>query len=257
MPPEVLRRLLLAAGDDLVLIGGQALAFWMGYYSVSLAEHLPAVSRDADFLALSADDREAVYRMAGALAGKELIPEAHELTALVGQAIRKVDAESYLNVDIVFQVYGNTAERVRAFALQVEHEDAVFRVMHPMHVLQSRLDNLYGLSEKRNRVGELQLMAAIGVARRAQTDLAERTKAEGATQRSPTLAFVKFIAALARRDAGRKVASRHGLHVADAIEPGLVTEATFVEHQLPRLRAMMSAERRAELDAESVPVPRP
>jgi len=51
-PREVLERLLRAAGDDLVLVGGQALAFWVHRYSLVLPADVVAVSADTDFLPL-------------------------------------------------------------------------------------------------------------------------------------------------------------------------------------------------------------
>lgn len=249
MPPEVLGRLLAVAGEDLVLIGGQALAFWMDRYGVVLAENQPAVSRDADFLTVQPDDRAAVHRMAVALAGHSLFPNERSLTALVGQAIRQLDAETYLNVDVLFQVYGTKSDRVRNDAIEVELEAVTFRVMHPLHVLKSRLDNLYGLAEKQSRLGELQLIAAIEVARHAQSELARQGAVDATVRRSPTLAFAMFVAKLAKCDAGRKVADRCGIHVADAIEPALIREPNFHRYQWPRLQGALSAARRSELAA--------
>ena len=56
------------------------------------------------------------------------------------------------------------------------------------------------------------------------------------------------IEALALSDAGRKVAKRYGVHVADAIEPSPVAHIkAFVSKKLPRLLKLMSDARRAEV----------
>jgi hypothetical protein len=53
---------------------------------------------------------------------------------------------------------------------------------------------------------------------------------------------------LALSDAGRKVAKRYGVHVADAIDPGPVGHIEhFVSKKLPQLLKLMSAARRTEL----------
>ena len=58
---------------------------------------------------------------------------------------------------------------------------------------------------------------------------------------------IKFIGLLATSDAGRKVAQRHGIHVADAVEPSTVPDGTFHARRMPQLRKLMSAERAAQL----------
>jgi hypothetical protein len=56
------------------------------------------------------------------------------------------------------------------------------------------------------------------------------------------------IETMALSDAGRKVAKRDGVHVADAIDPASVEHIKrFVSKKLPQLLKMMSAARRAEL----------
>ena len=53
---------------------------------------------------------------------------------------------------------------------------------------------------------------------------------------------------LALSDAGRKVAKRYGVHVADAIDPGPVVHIkSFMTKKLPQLLNLMSAARRIEL----------
>src|ERR1700754_2411215 len=47
-PREVLERLLRAAGDDLVLVGGQALAFWVHRYGLVLPADVVTVSANDD-----------------------------------------------------------------------------------------------------------------------------------------------------------------------------------------------------------------
>ena len=160
-PPEVVQRLLAAAGPNLILVGGQALAFWMSRYDVRAPEEFAFISRDMDFLARSAGDKAEVVRLARILGGRAVIPHEKALTALVGQEVRPLDDEQYINVDVMFKIYGANTELVRKAAVDVNDADLLFRVMHPMDVLKSRLDNLYGLKEKQTPLGQAQLEAAI------------------------------------------------------------------------------------------------
>jgi hypothetical protein len=192
-----------------------------------------------------------VIRLAKALGGEAVMPRTEALTALVGQAIRPLpDGERYYNIDVIFKVHGANERLVREAALEVGEGDLLFRVMHPMDVLKSRLDNLHSLPEKRRpdrlQLSEMQLRAAIEVARRFQQDVARRVPRDE-KGRASTLPFAKFIGLLATGDAGRKVASRHRIHVADAIEPAAVEDKTFHLRRLPQLLPLMSPARRKEL----------
>jgi hypothetical protein len=59
---------------------------------------------------------------------------------------------------------------------------------------------------------------------------------------------VARIERLALSDAGRKVVKRHGVHVADAIDPAPVKHIkAFMSKKLPQLLELMSPQRRADL----------
>ena len=48
MPRELVLRVLARADADVVLVDGQALAFWMDHYDVRQRGDLPAIFRDVD-----------------------------------------------------------------------------------------------------------------------------------------------------------------------------------------------------------------
>ena len=249
VPRALVDELLGAAGAELVLVGGQALKLWMDRYGVEMPARIAYVSRDVDFLAASAADAEAVRRLARALGGRTVFPKRRAaLTALVGQAVKDISEDEVFNVDVVHRVFG-ADDGVRARAVEVHLADLSFRVLHPLDVLKSRLDNLAGLREKQNELGEAQLRAGISVARAFLRDAAV---AEGAQRgrRPTTLRYAGFIERLATGAAGKKVASRHDIFVADAIEPDAIPSREFRERKLPRLAALMSPERRRELGYE-------
>lgn len=129
-PREVLDRLLRAAGDDLALVGGQALAFWVHRYGLALPGDVVAVSADTDFLALSAADRAAVSRMAAALQGTTQFPNRRALTALVGQAYLDINDDEFINGDVVFRVIGLSQEAIRKRAVRVAFDDEQWRRRH-------------------------------------------------------------------------------------------------------------------------------
>ncbi len=239
-PPDVLIRLAEAA-DQEVLVGGQALAAWVERYGLAIPDDTVAISNDVDFLARSAGAADRVRHLAKVLGGQAHFPSRHALTALVGQAYRDISDEAYLNVDVIFKVIGLTADAVRQEAIQFSLGKTRFLVMHPLHVLKSRLWNLHKLREKQNDKGALQLSLAIEVARAFLQEEASSTPAdELASGRSPIQPYVSDIMRMAKSDAGRKVAARLGLHVADAIDPFLIPAGPFWEKAWPKLQPLMS-----------------
>ena len=86
-----------------------------------------------------------------------------------------------------------------------------------------------------------------------------RMKFESLTQlekRPEVLGDLTRIEKLARHARGRKVATRYGVHVADAVElRGVLHCGPFIAHQLPRLAKLMSSARVAELVAQGILAP--
>lgn len=169
---------------------------------------------------------------------------------LVGQVLKDLPGGDYVNIDVMFRVYGNiTTEAIVSRAVLAENPAGRFRVMHPMDVLQGRLENVYGLSAKQDEHGVAQLRLAVDIARTFVGDIASE-EATGADDSARPVVLRHFarLESLALSDAGRKVAKRHGVHVADAIDPEPVVHIkSFTSKKLPQLLKMMSAARRAEL----------
>lgn len=239
-PPELLERLLRAAGDQLVLIGGQALGYWLQHYGLVIPETHAAISADTDFLTPSAADADVVRKFARILGGEAYFPNERALTALVGQAYFVVSDDEFINVDVVFDVFGMDPAAVRRRAVKATLGQDVFLVMHPLDVLQSRLANLYKLAEKQNPLGVMQMALAIDMARefiRAEADAARSTST---MTRSPIQGLVSAIERMALDDAGRKVAMRYALHVADAIDPSRIPAGAFWDKRWPTIEGLMS-----------------
>lgn len=240
--PEGIVEILLSTSRDHILVGGQALAYWVRVYDIALPARLAAISHDVDFLTTSSADIQGVKRYARALGGKTLMPSKHALTSLVGQAYLELSEDEHINVDVIWRLIGVDAARVEKRAVTVTMDTVHFRVMSPLDVLRSRLHNLHELPDKQNEKGEMQLRLAIDVSRAFVREEAARYVDALASGRSPIQGLVSEIEKLAMDDAGRKVASRHGVHVADAVDPSLIPAGPFWSRRWPTLKRLMSPE---------------
>lgn len=242
--PELLQRILELAGTDMILVGGQALAFWAVYYRVPAPP--TAVTKDVDFLGTRAD----VERLARGLGAKATFRGRRGLTLLTGQIEKALPGGRYVNIDVLSSLYGAlSTESIVKRSIVAEIPGGTFRIMHPMDVLQGRLENVHGLAEKQDEHGIAQLQLAIAMVREFLRDIASQEIARAAGRRLPaTLRHVRRIEALALSDAGRKVSKRLGIHIADAIDPSpLVHLEAFASRKLPQLLQLMSAARRAQI----------
>ena len=133
-PPEVVETLLTNAHDH-ILVGGQALAYWVRVYDVALPARVGAISNDVDFLTQSSSDVQGVKRYARALAGKVHMPSKHALTSLVGQAYLEISDDEHINVDLIWRLIGVSVGQVEKRALTVTMGKATFRIMSPLDIL--------------------------------------------------------------------------------------------------------------------------
>lgn len=146
-----------------VLVGGQALAFWADHYSVPRpADLVVAVSADADFIA----DRSLAHKLAKALGWKVWIPGMDDATFQTGKVTKKLPDGSVKQINLLDGVAGLAAGEVvrRAITMEVPGIGRL-RVMHPLDVLDSRIQNLVLIPAKRTPAGVAQARLAIDSAR--------------------------------------------------------------------------------------------
>ncbi len=161
-PAEVTRILGICSPEGL-LVGGQALAFWADYFSVRRPAGLEdGVTADADFIG----DSELARRLGKQLGWTTWIPPLDDATPQTGKVTRRLKNGTVKQVDFLSGVVGLTTKDLARRAVELEVPGAgVLRVIHPIDVLDSRIQNLHALPEKRNRAGIAQAQLAIDVAR--------------------------------------------------------------------------------------------
>jgi hypothetical protein len=229
---EVMLRLFSSLPPDAVLVGGQALVFWVEHFKIDPMagqdEDVAFVSRDVDFLGR----REHVKILADAISGIADYPTNKALTILCGQVfVVKEEDKTFMNIDVIHRIGNMDSAAVRRRAVQAVVQGKSFLVMHPLDVFVSRLENFRGIRNKQDENGLRQVTLAIEVAKRFVTE---------ATGRDETVAIkaLEKIAETARGAAGM-YARQHGAEVYDAIQPEVLARTiknrNFLAVRLPRL----------------------
>jgi hypothetical protein len=246
---ELLERVLALVGNQMILVGGQALAYWASYYGIP--EPVAAVSKDADFIGV----REDVRRIAVGLKAAARYPHERMNTSIIGRVELDISDTEYIHIDVLNHVYGDiSVKAVRARSYEASRGATTFRVMHPLDVLQGRLENVHGLREKQDEHGLEQLRLAVSMVRAFLLDPPD--SAPASQDQRITLKHVQRIERMALSDAGRKLAKRYGVRVADALEfPGLLDHEDFVTEKLPQLMRLMSESRVQELRDNKIAQP--
>jgi len=234
---RTLDRFLSNVGDDMVLVGGQALAFWMDRYQIDAQG--AAISNDGDVLG-SLHEAQA---LAQALKAAVLVPNRDARTSLVAQVRIPVRHGKVRNIDVLHLLYtvgglrksSDFTRQVLQRAVRAQWRDGrSIRVMHPLDVLESRLHNAAGLLPDKGQHVLTQAQWAIAVAREALLRVA-RARQPG-TERIGQL--IQRVYKLARSRAGRKLRKDHGIDVLDAIAiEDLRRAVPEQEEQLQRVEA--------------------
>ena len=163
LSPAEVREILKVCSAGGLLVGGQALAFWADFLAVALPPILSSgVSSDADFIG----DVALARKLARTLRWNEWVPSMDDATPHTAKVTKRAAGGGVKQVDFLSGVAGlNTQDRERR-AMDVEiPEIGRVRVIHPVDVLESRIQNLYLLPEKRTKAGVAQALLAVDVAR--------------------------------------------------------------------------------------------
>jgi hypothetical protein len=161
-----------------LLVGGQALAFWADHLQVERPANLVSgVTADADFIGDAA-----LARNLGKLLGWDIwIPALDDATSQTGKVTHRLRDGSVKQVDFLSGVVGLTTKDLVRRAVELEVPGiGHLRVIHPIDVLDSRIQNLHLLTEKRTAAGIAQARLAVDVARAfVRSQVASRSERVG------------------------------------------------------------------------------
>ena len=224
IPPAELDCLLQNAGTA-VLVGGQALAFWIAYYGVHIKDAPDAVvSKDADFLG----GRDDAQRFSIAIGGEVEFPRP--TSTLAGIVRKRLSPTKEFEVDILRTVNGLDPAAVRKHAREISDSsrDARYFVMSPVDCLVSRLENLRTIASKQTATGAWQARVAVRV---AHTHAAALLAAE---QEKEAIRAATEVLRAATHAMGLNAFKRHGIDVLEAVPIDAYRSRNFVAQQWPR-----------------------
>jgi len=203
-------------GTDMVLVGGQALAFWMSRFGIE--QDGIAISNDGDALGKVARAIE----LGKAMKARVELPGKTSRTAIVAQLRLPTPGGKERNIDVLHKLYTVAGLKKAAAFTRSVIEDSVeaewrpgrfIRVMDPFDVLESRAQNAVGLFVEKGPHVVTQAAWAIQVAREA---LLRTAAAWGSTDRLGNK--IQRIYALARSQVGRRLLTEHELELLDAVD---------------------------------------
>lgn len=206
---EEVAKVLAHSSPDGLLVGGQALALWADFLRVPLPADLASgVTADIDFIGDSAQARE----LGRHLGWKTWIPTLDDVTPHTGKVTRAEPGGGVKQVDFLSGVIGLTTKDVQRRAATLELPGlGQLRVMHPVDVLDSRIQNLNLLAEKRTANGVAQARLAIAMTR-AYIKREIETNGERAG-----LKLLERVAEIAREDGAVRTYLRYGVDPLEAI----------------------------------------
>jgi len=222
--------ILTHCGTEPLLVGGQALAFWANHYGVAPPPPLAgAVTSDIDFLGLQAHARALARHL----------PEWQLVIAKMddhgGQAAKlyKSVEDTVKQVDYLTSVVGLENDSLHARAVTIELDDEVkFRVLHPLDLFESRLQNYRHLPSKRGPQSRAQVAYALGVVSRY---LAERIRERDSSRK--LLDIAERIIQLAGQKPLLRACIACGIDPLAAIPANRLGAPRFLAERWPRVLA--------------------
>ena len=214
------------------LVGGQALNVLAVHYGLDAIA--TAVSEDIDFFGDAALAREA-SKAWGGHTRKAGMEDHTPNSALV---LVEIHGQTH-QIDFMSQILGVQANELEAWAATIEVDEKKFRVMHPLHVLQSQLENVYGMLDRR-RMGPRAVSRTRLAVRVAERSI--RGYLNGGDIRA-ALKAAERVSEIAATRAGLRAWHVDGLDLLTAIPSHSKWPTEFLEKRLPQIRDLLSKQR--------------
>jgi hypothetical protein len=224
--------------NRLVLVGGQAVSFWAEHYRdrlpSSVAFHQLA-SRDVDFCG----SRDAVLECAKRLGAVPHLPDIDKMDAVNAGRLSVLQDGGQWDIDFLINPFGLDHDDVFATSVPIQVLDdngndtgVMFRVLHPLRSMESRLRNVLGLPGYNNPHALAQLQASVFSAREFIRDLL------GENQRAALKAAERVFRFVSHDMDGRRALVETGTDLMDAIPVDDMPERFRVQRYPQMIKAL-------------------
>lgn len=229
-PPDIdlLFRALARIPDPgaFVLVGGQALSFWVDYFDIELPRlDTPYLTSDADFYGSRLD----AQLLAEALGANIRIATMDDATPNLAVLSYRGSTGEKLLIDVLSGVIGLKDAEIKDNAIRMVRGDQAIHVLHPVLCLVSRCANLERIPSKRNGNGISQALVAIEVVRRFFQTLHDVSLERIA------LKWSKKIRRLGLSPHGLFVYAHYGIDVLDALDASQFRSPRFAMDDWPNV----------------------
>ncbi len=217
-PDDAARLIDQTRSEKSVLVGGQAVYFWARRFN--LRPRLDVLTVDIDFLATRAEAKRAAAQLR--------MPHTFTVATFddhaPNSAVLSVPLKGYrrpVMIDFMGSIIGPGTRAVEKAAVTIEFNGQPLRVIHPLHLLESKIANLHLLSAKRTPEGIEQARLAIEIvaAYLARAPLTQRDR----------LNAIEAIGKFAATTPARYARESHGLDCLDAIPASLLKKGALPE----------------------------
>lgn len=160
-PDDAARLIAETRSDNTVLIGGQAVAFWIKYFNIQ--PKLAGLTVDIDYLGTKTDAK----RVSDRLKIRHKFKAATLDDNTPSSALLSVEMDGYpepILIDYMMNIIGVESNAIQKSAVTVEFQGEPLRVLHPLQLMQAKIWNLYRLDGKRTPEGIEQARLAIEIA---------------------------------------------------------------------------------------------
>lgn len=235
LTPAEITQILTVCGTQALLVGGQSLAFWALYYHVRPVGVLSeSVTTDVDFVGTA----KVAVLLKERLGGQWKI-RAADLDDMSGQTAKVYEVlpdNGLKQVDFLSGIVGLDTQGFSRRAVEVEAESEVWiRVLHPLDVLESRLQNLRQLPIKQNEVGVAQARLAVDVVHA----FLEHSLADGDTRR--VFQAIKRVKKIALNPGLAHTAFNYCIDVIAAVPVARIAKEAFRERFWPDVLSKLKA----------------
>ena len=246
LTPADVRKILSICSPEGLLVGGQALAFWADHLQVKRPANLVSgVTADADFIG----DSGLAKSLGKRLGWKTWIPTIDDATPQTGKVTHRLKSGAVKQVDFLSGVIGLTTKDLARRAVEMDVPGiGHLRVIHPIDVLDSRIQNLHLLAQKRTAAGIAQANLAVDV---AHAFLRQEIDARG---ERAGLKLLERVAEIAADIAAVKVYLLYGIDPLAAIPlESFRTTSALHKSRWPQIVAAVGQKRAAQRSANRAP----